>query len=1119
MKRSRPFFAVLFFSFCSLQVVSPVWAQTPAVTMRRDGSVTLENALVRATASNRPGAEQGLQSWIFKPTGFEMIDVLYGQTDYIQGHALGERWDTVTLDGIKSAAPAVGTLYVPLENGVAADGSGAKIVQVAQGDDRWQRTFVLRRDLAALEVRYELKNLSNRPGCFALRFHSALSPGARGKYQNRNEDIWLPTDDGALGLDQSLSVDEYLKKFSSSIYFLPMNDEPRRSWARNVKSNLAGNWAAQVNRESGDGVALIIERKTLAGFYNSPGATLEPVLRAVVLQPGESWSTRVFLSSFTGVRSKKIVDANPLYAATAKPRIENGTLGGEVVPCFAGTLQVVDEAGKIVFVENALPTQVITLHGRLAGANWSIVARDTTGAIIGSVNAKGEVELSEPKVSTPKAEKPVVEAEVYSDKSTPEQVRAFLAPRDFTVYADWSAPPEQKEAARRIALKLGVGLTWTKPEGQIRVLALGAPQENEVVREAGLLRHSVTAQWPGAGKGAILAYDNYEGTQQPVLLVTGSDEAGTMRALQQFERQYLSDVKAPQGFDFWATSTGTKVYPFTHPPQNKGDEKVVLQVARGEYESAQLVLTAYEELRGIVVSLAPLVNAATGKEIDKKLYLTDFQRRNGPLWLRTVRYFPLDPPGGWSGVPDPLMERPITNLEAERSQALWLTAIIPEGATPGLYRSAITVKSGAQTKTIPIEINVWNFVVPRDGLLGEPYINLENFPPDDKRRLTDKDVKALVENLVEHGMRRIHLGPDAMFRWHFSPQGEYKGKETRWLEVSDDGQVALDASYFDELVETCDKAAKPYDLSYMVYAKILLNGFGDFRRAFPHRFAGRPDRGKSTSQSYYAQEMMQLYKHHLEKRGWMKRMVLKIADEPRGFDFWYDNTTQAAREVGLPMMTSFNAIDFREAEKALDKVALWQVLYQLHNPEFFEKAKAAGMPVSWYNCGPPPRIAAQATASEIRAYLWQAAKADLDVIAWWGIQCWPGNNSTVWTDRYSSWNSVMYPQNPQLPPWQKPGKGWVDKAPIDSIRWELIREGMEDARYVYLLRDLIAQAKKKGLNAQADKAQGVLDAIWKNVFPTLNDYRPEYSLIYDSRQQVAEAIIDLQAELEKPKRP
>jgi hypothetical protein len=375
--------------------------------------------------------------------------------------------------------------------------------------------------------------------------------------------------------------------------------------------------------------------------------------------------------------------------------------------------------------------------------------------------------------------------------------------------------------------------------------------------------------------------------------------------------------------------------------------------------------------------------------------------------------------------------------------------------------------------------------------------------------------------MVEHGMRVFHLQTLDMIRWHFDPEGRLKNAPGMdWLEVSEDGKVALDAGRMDELVRICDETGKPWSLDYMVYVQWLLdgtdNGYGKFKRAFPDRFKGQPAREGHFYQDYYAQEMIALFRKHLEKRNWLGRFVLKIGDEPAGFDFWWNRFTLAAREAGMPFMTCFNSIDWKEAEPKAGQLALWQPLYMHYDEAFFRKAREAGAKISWYNCGPPPRTSVQTGPSELRSFLWQAAKADLDSVGWWGIQCWgsegSGTGNELWQNRYSHWNSVVYPRHPEKPAWQKPGKpGWCDSEPLDSVRWEHIRDGMEDAWYVNLLRTRIAQARQKGLAKEADQAQAVLDGIWRDVFPTLNDYAPDFNRLLESRTKVAEAILALQA--------
>jgi hypothetical protein len=963
-----------------------------------------------------------------------------------------------------------------------------------------------------LEIRYEMENLRGSPVSTALRFHSAMSPGARGKYQSKNENIFMSTEKGILAVDQSLNADQYYEKYKQDKFFLPVwAEEPKRGWVSGKLETpaLRGNWIAQVNKENGDGMTMQIEMDKLVGFYNCPGVTIEPVLKAVFLKKGEKWQARCFIGAFGGAKDAIIEDSNPLFVSCRRLTVENGKLGGKIIPLFKGTFQLADQRGKILSESPVSSTEAIEVAAGMTGENWTFKAFDSQKRLIGSVDSNGKFDLFEPEVKLKQIVKPAVKGDVYTREGDAKAIKEFLDARDFTVFCAWNDSKEVKNSAREVARLLGVGLSYTKPAGKL--LMIGSIND-PLIRDTGLIKSSLSPEWPGENKGAILFYDNLEFTETPVLVIGGSDESGVLAAEKLFLSSFLKDCKAPSGFAFWATGNNDQIYPYSRPVKS-ATGKISVEMAKGEYESAQAVITAYENLSDVEVTVAPLMNRETGKVMPKS-YAVPVRGRNGPVQVRWVNYYPVDRKDGWAGYPDPLLTRPETIIESGNSQSLWLTFITPEKMDAGVYTGSITCKTKQGEKTIPVEIKVWDFEIPKnEGLQGEAYTTLANLPPSESRELKTVHIQRWVQNLVEHGMRRIHIGVPGMIRYHFSKEGELKSMGD-WLIASDDGKIAMDASYLKWLIDETDKAGNPYTLYYMVYLQHLLNNqVPEFSRAFPDRFKGMPERTGHFYANYYSQEMLTLVRRFFEKQNLMKRIIVKIGDEPRSLDLWYNSVVLAAAEAGLPYYTCLNSIDWKDAENKIDKLALWQPLYMHYNREFMEKAKKAGAKVSWYNCGPPPRIAIMTPASEIRGYVWQGAKADLDIIAWWGIQCWgsegSGTGKDLWQNRYAHWNMATYPEHPYKPAFTKTGQGWVDTPPIDSIRWELIREGMEDAWYVNLLRKEIATAEKDGRAEAAKTAQAELDKIWNDVFPTLNDYKPPYESILNARGKIAEQILIL----------
>ncbi len=76
--------------------------------------------------------------------------------------------------------------------------------------------------------------------------------------------------------------------------------------------------------------------------------------------------------------------------------------------------------------------------------------------------------------------------------------------------------------------------------------------------------------------------------------------------------------------------------------------------------------------------------------------------------------------------------------------------------------------------------------------------------------------------------------------------------------------------------------------------------------------------------------------------------------------------------------------------------------------------------------------------------------------------------------------------------------------PVDSVRWEILREGIEDYEYFKLLEKAVASAGGK-LRARAAEARKLL-AIPGSVFKSAEDYTKDPLVLLDYRRRVAEAI-------------
>jgi len=83
--------------------------------------------------------------------------------------------------------------------------------------------------------------------------------------------------------------------------------------------------------------------------------------------------------------------------------------------------------------------------------------------------------------------------------------------------------------------------------------------------------------------------------------------------------------------------------------------------------------------------------------------------------------------------------------------------------------------------------------------------------------------------------------------------------------------------------------------------------------------------------------------------------------------------------------------------------------------------------------------------------------------------------------------------------------------PVDSVRWEILREGIEDYEYFVLLEKAVEAAKGKGkLKAAAAEADELLD-LPASLFTSGKDYTKDPLDLMRYRDKVAEAIEKLGA--------
>ena len=272
---------------------------------------------------------------------------------------------------------------------------------------------------------------------------------------------------------------------------------------------------------------------------------------------------------------------------------------------------------------------------------------------------------------------------------------------------------------------------------------------------------------------------------------------------------------------------------------------------------------------------------------------------------------------------------------------------------------------------------------------------------------------------------------------------------------------------------------------------------------------------------------MQLQRH-LEEKGWLEKAYIYWFDEPAPKDYEFVKAGMEEIKLGGPKLQRM--LTEEPGEALYGSVDIWCPVLHNHHPEVCQARQKQGERIWWYVCcgpkAPYPGLFIDHNAIDLRIWLWMTWKWDVQGIL-------------VWTSNY--WTSpCAYPRPKIQNPWQDP-MGYVsgydrppgyigywgngdgrflyppnrdvvndkDKhlaGPVSSIRWEMLREGLEDYEYFWLLRAAVAKARaakvESAVLAEAEKLLTIPEAIIVDKTHFTRDPLP----LYAHRRALAEAI-------------
>ena len=494
-------------------------------------------------------------------------------------------------------------------------------------------------------------------------------------------------------------------------------------------------------------------------------------------------------------------------------------------------------------------------------------------------------------------------------------------------------------------------------------------------------------------------------------------------------------AKATKRVDVWVVDCLEKVWRDTPMPP-KAAKQVVIHAARGEYEAAQIAVSPRDESIGWMRALCGQMESRASNTglPPARVRFVDYVSVEANSWRTPPEELIATAPA-W--IPDVIYDSLSAPVWKDRVRPIWLTFNIPADAHPGTYTGQVTIFAGEDELKVPVALQVHDATVPAKRTLKVTnWGNLDAMQRWNGCQFYDERfwrfVKIYANNMAAHRQNMIII---PIF-------GFYSSAEL--VGVSADGSdLKFDFSHFDRYAQTFLEAGFSYlegsHLGWVdetIFSWYVQDG----------RLARKNVPATSAESEKYLSQFLPALQSHLEQKGWLGIYYQHVRDEPGDVHkATYDHTRALMRKYSPKLMT-IEATHSTEIDPPTIMVPLLSHFGE--NYEFYKTLMAKGQEVWFYTaCGPNGSYANRFLdihLLKVRYLHWINFKYNAVGFLEWGYNFW--EHFSPISDIYTTWSVGPLP----------PGDSYVvyptPHGVLDSIRWEVERDGIEDYELLKLLQ-------------------------------------------------------------------
>jgi len=532
---------------------------------------------------------------------------------------------------------------------------------------------------------------------------------------------------------------------------------------------------------------------------------------------------------------------------------------------------------------------------------------------------------------------------------------------------------------------------------------------------------------------------------------------------------------------WWTTHGLEKLFPDSVKPE-AAPTAIVLKAARNETEDAQVAIRTPKK---VTITRAEF---ETSDLTDRDSH--SISKDNVAAYWVWYTYVLNNPPANKERpetylrkapafFPDGFLEGPTVRIRDEWTQPLWISVHVPPDAVPGEYFGHITLrltddKGATSTHEIPVSLTVWHFALPTEPTLH----HTEWFS---------------YGSLAQY--YRVPVWSEAHWEWIAKVAADM-GRHRQdtiltpfqaLVDVSEnaDGTLRLDFTRLDRWVEMFKNAGVTW-----IEGGHIAGRCAGWESAFVWaRFAmlGADGKPKDVSASALTEEQfeplmrdfLQGVRLHLKEKGWDARYIQHIADEPipPNRESWVYRAHKV-REW-LPGTPIVDAVMSGELDEAID-ISVPQIQH-IEPANKRPKGETFWSYVCLYPQGEFPNRFLDYPSIRNRILFWLSYSLELKGFLHWGYSHWmtwdqvpAAVDISPWTDATGA--SIYVADRQPLPAGDPfivyPGRNQI----CGSIRWEVVRKGMEDFEYLHLL-DQVASRKLKAGRALTKEARALVERV------------------------------------------